>query len=52
MTGFLTLLKDIQEFYELVLLDESQDTNTKAMAVLKIADKWSETPPLTNGSTV
>ncbi len=41
---------DIQEFYELVLLDESKDANTKALAVLKIAEKWNESPPLPNTS--
>jgi hypothetical protein len=37
---------DIQEFYEVILLDDTKDVNTKALAVLRIAEKWSETPPL------
>ena len=39
---FVLKKKDIQEFYELILLDDSKDVNTKALAVLKIAEKWSE----------
>lgn len=35
-------LLDIQEFYEAILLDDTKDANSKALAVLKIADKWLE----------
>ena len=37
---------DIQEFYEAILLDDTKDANSKALAVLKIADKWLENAPL------
>ena len=40
-------LLDIQEFYEEILFDESKDVNSKALAVLRIADKW-----LDNGSLI
>ena len=39
-------LLDIQEFYEAVLLDESKDTNSKALAILRIADRWIENAPI------
>lgn len=39
-------LLDIQEFYEAILLDDSKDANSKALAVLRIADKWIENAPL------
>lgn len=39
-------LLDIQEFYEAILLDENKDANSKALAVLRIADKWLENAPL------
>ena len=39
-------LLDIQEFYEAILLDENKDVNSKALAVLRIADKWLENAPL------
>jgi len=39
-------LLDIQEFYEAILLDDSKDANTKALAVLRIAEKWIENAPL------
>ncbi len=39
-------LLDIQEFYEAILLDDSKDANTKALAVLRIAEKWVENAPL------
>ena len=45
-------LLDIQEFYEAILLDENTDTNAKALAVLRIADKWLENGPLPNGASV
>jgi hypothetical protein len=38
--------KDIQEFYEAVLLDDNKDADSKALAVLRIADKWLENAPL------
>lgn len=43
-------LLDIQEFYEAILLDESKDANSKALAVLRIADKWLEKAPLPNAN--
>jgi len=45
-------LLDIQEFYELILMDDSTDVNTKSLAVLKIAEKWSESPPLPTAKQV
>jgi disks large protein 1 len=39
-------LLDIQEFYEAILLDDNKDSNAKALAVLRIADKWLENAPL------
>ena len=39
-------LLDIQEFYEAILLDDNKDANSKALAVLRIADKWLENAPL------
>lgn len=39
-------LLDIQEFYEAILLDDTKDANSKAIAVLRIADKWLENAPL------
>ena len=39
-------LLDIQEFYEAILLDNNKDANSKALAVLRIADKWLENAPL------
>ncbi len=43
-------LLDIQEFYEAILLDDNTDANTKALAVLRIADKWLENGPLTTNA--
>lgn len=40
------MLLDIQEFYEAILLDDNKDANSKALAVLRIADKWLENSPL------
>lgn len=45
-------LLDIQEFYEAILLDDNTDANAKALAVLRIADKWLENAPLPNGASV
>lgn len=42
-------LLDIQEFYEAILLDDTKDANSKALAVLRIADKWLENGPLLPG---
>lgn len=39
-------LLDIQEFYEAILLDDNKDNSAKALAVLRIADKWLENAPL------
>lgn len=39
-------LLDIQEFYEAILLDDTKDANSKALAVLRIADKWLENTPM------
>lgn len=44
-------LLDIQEFYEAILLDDSKDANSKALAVLRIADKWLENAPLPNAAS-
>jgi hypothetical protein len=33
------------------LLDESKDANSKALAVLRIADKWLENAPLPNAAS-
>lgn len=43
---------DIQEFYEAILLDENKDANSKALAVLRIADKWLENSPLPTAQAV
>jgi hypothetical protein len=45
-------LLDIQEFYEAILLDENKDNSSKALAVLRIADKWLENAPLPTGAQV
>ncbi len=39
-------LLDIQGFYEEILLDNNKDANSKALAVLRIAEKWQENNPL------
>jgi hypothetical protein len=44
-------LLDIQEFYELILLDDTKDVQTKSLAVLKIAEKWMESPPIVTTAT-
>ncbi|XP_044010804.1 disks large 1 tumor suppressor protein isoform X2 [Aphidius gifuensis] len=38
--GYITLKEDIQEFYELTLLDESKSVQQKTAETLRIADKW------------
>nr|AUG84417.1 Dlg [Platynereis dumerilii] len=44
---FMALL-DIQEFYEVTLLDDSKSTHQKTLETLQIASKWERQPPITN----
>ncbi|KAL6254965.1 hypothetical protein P5V15_014307 [Pogonomyrmex californicus] len=37
---FLRTVADIQEFYELTLLDESKSVQQKTAETIRIADKW------------
>lgn len=39
---------DIQEFYEITLLDDSKTTHQKTLETLQIASKWEHEPPVTN----
>jgi len=41
-------LLDIQEFYEVTLLDESKTLQQKTIETLQIASKWERNPPITN----
>ncbi|XP_036367215.1 disks large homolog 1 isoform X2 [Octopus sinensis] len=41
-------LLDIQEFYEVTLLDDSKSTQQKTLETLQIASKWEKEPPITN----
>ncbi|XP_064614910.1 disks large homolog 1-like isoform X2 [Liolophura sinensis] len=41
-------LLDIQEFYEITLLDDSKTTHQKTLETLQIASKWEHEPPVTN----
>ncbi|CAE1309658.1 DLG1 [Acanthosepion pharaonis] len=41
-------LLDIQEFYEVTLLDDSKTTQQKTLETLQIASKWEREPPITN----
>ena len=45
---FLRLFVDIQEFYEITLLDDSKSTHQKTLETLQIASKWERQPPITN----
>ncbi|XP_043272342.1 disks large homolog 4 isoform X7 [Venturia canescens] len=38
--GYVTPKEDIQEFYELTLLDESKSVQQKTVETIRIADKW------------
>ncbi|XP_034937867.1 disks large homolog 4 isoform X4 [Chelonus insularis] len=38
--GYIAPKKDIQEFYELTLLDESKSVQQKTVETMRIADKW------------
>lgn len=40
------LFADIQEFYELTLLDESKTVQQKTAETLQIASKWEQENPL------
>lgn len=42
------MLSDIQEFYEVTLLDDSKTTQQKTLETLQIASKWEREPPITN----
>ena len=42
------LFSDIQEFYEITLLDDSKTTHQKTLETLQIASKWERQPPITN----
>lgn len=42
MKLFLNLIADIQEFYELTLLDESKTVQQKTAETLLIASKWEQ----------
>ena len=37
---------DLQEFYELTLLDESKTTQQKTVETLQIASRWELDPPI------
>jgi len=37
---------DLQEFYELTLLDESKTTQQKTVETLQIASRWEMDPPI------
>lgn len=39
-------LLDIQEFYELTLLDDSKSTQQKTLETLQIVNKWERDPPI------
>lgn len=41
-------LLDIQEFYELTLLDDTKTLQQKTLETLQIAQKWENEPPITN----
>jgi len=41
-------LLDIQEFYEVTLLDDSKTTHQKTIETLQIASKWERQPPITS----
>ena len=41
-------LLDIQEFYEMTLLDETKTQQQKTIETLQIASKWERNPPITN----
>ncbi|XP_013788888.2 disks large 1 tumor suppressor protein-like [Limulus polyphemus] len=43
---FLALL-DIQEFYEMTLLDDNKSVQQKTAETLQIACKWENSPPIT-----
>ncbi|KYN40512.1 Disks large 1 tumor suppressor protein [Trachymyrmex septentrionalis] len=38
--GYVQAKEDIQEFYELTLLDESKSVQQKTAETIRIADKW------------
>ncbi|XP_077561467.1 disks large 1 tumor suppressor protein-like, partial [Haemaphysalis longicornis] len=40
-------LLDIQEFYEITLLDDSKSIQQKTAETLQIACKWENSPPIT-----
>ncbi|CAD5116541.1 DgyrCDS5420 [Dimorphilus gyrociliatus] len=40
-------LLDIQEFYEITLLDEKKTTQQKTLETLQIASRWENQPPIT-----
>ena len=42
------MISDIQEFYEITLLDDSKTTHQKTLETLQIASKWERQPPITN----
>ena len=39
---------DIQEFYEITLLDDTKTNQQKIQETLQIASKWERQPPFTN----
>ena len=40
------MLADLQEFYELTLLDENKSTQQKTVETLQIASRWELDPPI------
>ncbi|KAH9383330.1 hypothetical protein HPB48_024545 [Haemaphysalis longicornis] len=47
LSDVLTRCADIQEFYEITLLDDSKSIQQKTAETLQIACKWENSPPIT-----
>lgn len=45
---FILLIADIQEFYEITLLNDQKTPHQKTIETLQIASKWEGSPPITN----
>lgn len=45
-------LLDIQEFYEITLLDDSKSVQQKTAETLQIASKWESSPPITGTNSI
>ena len=41
---------DIQEFYEITLLNDQKTSHQKTIETLQIASKWEGSPPITNSA--